>query len=105
MCQAYAWQLDNIFGKHYAQVSTNSEEKPSRPKSNLAVVAVYRFRPSIFKALYDIKDNKKELQLTDGIQRLIELGGKIHAVIVKKNTNVIDIGTPESYLENLSKSY
>lgn len=84
---------------------TNVEEKPPKPRSNLAIVAVYRFRPSIFKALNEIKGNKKELQLTDGIQKLIDLGGKVHAIIVKKNINVIDIGTPESYLENLPKSH
>jgi len=80
---------------------TNVEEKPKKPKSNLAIVALYRFRPSIFSALKEIKPNGKELQLTDGIQKLIERGGKVHAIIMNKKDRVIDIGTAESYLENI----
>ena len=43
--------------------------------------------------------DKNELQLTDGIQKLIEQKGKIKAVLLDPKDNVIDIGTPESYLE------
>ena len=80
----------------------NVEEKPKNPKSNLSIVALYRFRPSIFDALKEITDGKKEVQLTDGIQKLIEWGGKINAIVMDKNDVVIDIGTAESYLENIS---
>jgi UTP--glucose-1-phosphate uridylyltransferase len=80
-------------------IVNNVEEKPKKPKSNLSIVAVYRFRPSIFDALKQIKKNKNELQLTDGIQKLIEQKGKIKAVLLDPKDNVIDIGTPESYLE------
>jgi len=81
----------------------NVEEKPKNPKSNLSIVALYRFRPSIFDALKEITDNRKEIQLTDGIQKLIERGGKINAIVMNKNDVVIDIGTAESYLENIRK--
>lgn len=81
---------------------TNVEEKPSRPKSNFSIVALYHFNPSIFEALKAIKKRKKELQLTDGIQKLIDWGGRIRAFIIDKDCRVIDIGTPESYLEHLS---
>lgn len=80
---------------------TNVEEKPKKPKSNLSIVALYRFKPSIFDALKQVKPRSGELQLTDGIQKLIEKGGKIHALLLDKNDKVIDIGTPESYLKNL----
>jgi len=80
---------------------TNVEEKPKRPKSNLSIVAFYRFKQSIFQALKDVKVRKSELQLTDGIQKLIERGGNVRAFILDENDRVIDIGTPESYLENL----
>lgn len=80
---------------------TNVEEKPKKPKSNLVIVALYRFRPSIFSALKKVKPGGKELQLTDGIQKLIECGGKVHAIIMNKKDRVIDIGTAESYLENI----
>ena len=81
----------------------NVEEKPKNPKSNLSIVALYRFRPSIFDALKEITYNRKEIQLTDGIQKLIERGGKINAIVINKNDVVIDIGTAESYLENIRK--
>ena len=81
----------------------NVEEKPKNPKSNLSIVALYRFRPSIFDALKEITYNRKEIQLTDGIQKLIERGGKINAIVMNKNDAVIDIGTAESYLENIKK--
>ena len=81
----------------------NVEEKPKNPKSNLSIVALYRFRPSIFEALKETTDGKKEVQLTDGIQKLIEWGGKINAIVMNKNDVVIDIGTAESYLENIWK--
>lgn len=79
----------------------NVEEKPKRPKSNLAIVAVYHFKPSIFNALMNVQTKKKDLQLTDGIQELINRGGKVKALILRKNDTVIDIGTPNSYLDAL----
>lgn len=77
----------------------NVEEKPEKPKSNLAIVALYRFKPSIFSALNEIRQEKKELQLTDAIQKLIERRGKVYAIMMDKNDKVIDVGTAESYLE------
>ena len=73
------------------------------PKSNLSIVALYRFRPSIFQAIKETSHGKKEIQLTDGIQKLIEWGGRINAIVMNKNDAVVDIGTAESYLENISK--
>ena len=77
----------------------NVEEKPKRPKSNLAMIALYRFKPSIFSALNEIKRGKNELQLTDAIQKLIERKGNVHAIMLNKVDQVIDVGTAESYLE------
>ena len=81
----------------------NVEEKPKKPKSNLSIVAVYRFKPSIFKALDEIKSDKKELQLTSGIQKLIDWGGNVSAIILDDDDEVIDIGTADSYLETIMK--
>lgn len=78
------------------------EEKPLHPKSNLSIVALYRFKPSIFSALRDVNHRKKELQLTDAIQKLIERGGTVRGILLDKNDKVIDVGTAESYLETVS---
>ena len=92
--------IDQIKNK---TVVKNVEEKPKNPKSNFSIVALYRFRPSIFKAIKETRHGKKEVQLTDGIQKLIEWGGKINAIVMNKNDVVVDIGTAESYLENIWK--
>ena len=82
---------------------TNVEEKPKNPKSNLSIVALYRFRPSIFKALNEIRSSQKELQLTDAIQKLIDWGGNVSAIILNENDRVVEIGTADSYLETITK--
>ena len=81
----------------------NVEEKPKKPKSNLSIVALYRFRPSIIKALNEIKPKKTELQLTSGIQKLIDWGGNVSAIVLDDKDEVIDIGTGESYLNTIIK--
>jgi UTP--glucose-1-phosphate uridylyltransferase len=83
----------------------NLEEKPEKPKSNLAVIATYIFKPLIFAELKKIKpDKKREIQLADAIQNIIKMG-KTVAVELKSNEKRIDVGTPESYINCLKDSY
>lgn len=84
----------------------NIVEKPKIPPSNLAIIAIYIFKPVIFSALEQVKpDNKGELQLTDGIIEILRNKGKIMAIKLKANEKRIDIGTPEKYQHILQKTF
>lgn len=82
-------------------------EKPKNPEGNMAMIPIYKFNPSIFEMLKKINYGKNELQLTDGIQKLIDKGGTIKAIILDKSDVVLDVGTPYSFYEaqNISMKY
>jgi UTP--glucose-1-phosphate uridylyltransferase len=81
-------------------------EKPEKPPTNLAIMPVYVFHPVIFKALEKTQPGKGgEIQLTDGIQKLIDWGLNVYAVKLNKDQIRLDIGSPETYWEALSLSY
>jgi len=81
-------------------------EKPEKPKTNLAIMAMYAFHPIIFKALETTKPGKNgEIQLTDAIQKLIDWSLKVYAVKLDKTYSHMDIGSPERYWEAIELSY
>ncbi len=82
------------------------EEKPKRPKSNLAIMPLYIFDAAIFESLKKTKkDRLGEIQLTGAIQGLIDSGRKVQAVNLRPDDLRLDIGTPETYWEALESSY
>ena len=82
------------------------EEKPVKPKSNLGILALYYFKPEIFASLKKTKRGKNnELQLTDGIQHMINDGKKVLAIPLTADDTEIDVGTVESYRDAQISSY
>lgn len=82
------------------------EEKPKQPKSNFALMPLYIFESQIFDALSKIKPGlRNELQLTDGIQKMIEWNCEVRAIKFQRADDCIDVGTPENYFRSLQISF
>ncbi|GAA2290323.1 glucose-1-phosphate thymidylyltransferase [Nonomuraea roseoviolacea subsp. roseoviolacea] len=72
------------------------EEKPARPKSDLALVGVYLFTPAVHEAVAELKPSwRGELEITDAIQWLIEAGLPVESSVIsgywKDTGNVTDM--------------
>jgi len=72
------------------------EEKPQQPKSNLALVGVYIFSPSVHEAVRDLKPSwRGELEITEAIQWLIDHGKAVRSSVIsgywKDTGNVTDM--------------
>jgi UTP--glucose-1-phosphate uridylyltransferase len=82
------------------------EEKPTKPKSNLAIMPIYIFEPIIFKYIKKTKPKKlNEIQLTDAIVNMVKDGHVVCATNLSKEMILMDIGNPESYWDSLKISY
>ncbi|MGI6308667.1 MAG: glucose-1-phosphate thymidylyltransferase [Dethiobacteria bacterium] len=72
-------------------------EKPLDPRSNLAIMGIYLFKEAIFAAIERIAPSRRgELEITDAIQELIHLGGKVVPYMYPGRW--MDIGRPEDLL-------
>jgi dTDP-glucose pyrophosphorylase len=84
---------------------TSVVEKPKRPRSNLAIIPIYMFKPDIFEILSSIKPGiGGEIQLTDAIQRLIKHDYNVYAVKLNKKEIRLDIGTPQTYWDAIARA-
>ncbi len=106
-------KMDNLKGYGIAQtkkqkgenIVINLEEKPTKPKSNQAILPVYIFEPEIFNALKNTKNGyNKELQVTDAIMTLIKNEKKIMSYNYG-SSKWFDIGRPSHYFNALTYSY
>ena len=81
------------------------EEKPMRPRTNLAVVSTYIFKPSIFHALEETEPGLDgEVQLTDAVKSAVARG-KCIAVKLESYEKRVDVGTPEGYVACIKDSF
>ncbi len=72
------------------------EEKPERPKSDLALVGVYLFTPAVHEAVRQLEPSwRGELEITEAIQWLIDHGRKVRSTTItgywKDTGNVADM--------------
>lgn len=78
------------------------EEKPKRPTSKYAIIAIYMFKPTIFQYLSEAeKLVYPEKQLAEAFNIAIRNGAKMIGVMLKKSEKRMDVGTPETYLKVL----
>jgi dTDP-glucose pyrophosphorylase len=83
-------------------------EKPEKPASKLAIMPVYAFDSDIFRALEDTKAGfAGELQLTDGIQQMVDWDLNVYTTKVASSEIWLDIGSPDLFWEaqNLSHKH
>ena len=78
------------------------EEKPKRPTSKYAIIAIYMFKPTIFQYLSEAeKLVHPDKQLAEAFNIAIRNGAKMIGVMLKKSEKRMDVGTPETYLKVL----
>lgn len=75
------------------------EEKPAKPKSNLAIPGLYVYNNDVISIAADLKPGKRgELEITDVHQVYLEQGA-LSVELIGRGVAWLDTGTPESLLD------
>lgn len=75
------------------------EEKPKKPKSNLAITGLYSYPPDVYKKVKKLKPSARgELEITD-LNKLYLNENKLVATKFKRGVVWFDAGTVDSLLE------
>lgn len=82
----------------------DAQEKPSQPRSDLAVSAAYVFKPSLFKALREVESGEGELELTYGISGVLRNGGEVWALLLQEEV-WLNVGDPDSYIRAMNYTH
>lgn len=92
------------FMDHKIYTVKGVEEKPSDPKSDMMISAVYVFSHRIFDELRIAKPQDDELELTTGIQGVIKRGGKVYGILLEKE-KWLNVGDTLNYHKALEYSF
>ena len=100
-------KVENPSSFGIAQIDNNGKivklvEKPKKPLGNLAIIGTYLFSTKIHSAIERIKPSKRgELEITDAIQEMINMGFKVKAEIL--NSWWLDTGKKDDILSANAK--
>jgi dTDP-glucose pyrophosphorylase len=94
---------ENFMGYSAFRV-TGVEEKPEHPRSNFMISAAYVFSSRIFDGLRKARHRSHELELTNGIQEVINAGGKVFGLLLEKE-KWLNVGNTDSYHRALNYSF
>lgn len=78
-------------------------EKPAHPKSNLALVSVYKLNESVFEEISRYRE-RKNVELTPAINAMISSGQQASAVKIDRK-NWVSVGKVEEYRNVLMSTY
>lgn len=81
--------------------------QPKTPPSNISDVTAYVLKPTIHPEIEMVKPDERsgEVSLIPAIQSLIDEGGKVYAVELRRGEKRIDIGNTDMYWKALQTTY
>ena len=81
--------------------------QPKIPPSNISDVTAYMLKPNIYREIKKVKPIEKsgEVSLIPAIQSLIDRGGKVYAVELRREEKRIDIGNTDMYWKALKTTH